>query len=137
MAETIRCNRCSNDALTIEHDRFALCAQCWLDDNKHKHTRIKGTQTMARIEKGSVGWTEKEIQTLKQMRADKIPMKEIAAVIGKSPSACFNFVQRYGDRFGISVDRKKGTQTACTVDNWHGSVPYLHWTITKSWSKQQ
>lgn len=90
---------------------------------------------MARIKKGNIGWTEKEIATLKEMRSNKRPVKEIAQVLNKSPSACFNCVQRYGDRFGITVDRKKGSQKACTIDNWLGSVPYLHWTITKPWSK--
>lgn len=36
MTQTIKCNRCNNDALTIEHDRFALCAYCWLKQNAPK-----------------------------------------------------------------------------------------------------
>lgn len=83
---------------------------------------------MARWAKGGVSWTPEQIETLKAMRASGEPTKAIAKALGKTPSATSNFIQRYGHRYGIAVDRRSNTQR----DN-SGSIPYLHWMITKPW----
>lgn len=84
---------------------------------------------MARWAKGGVSWTPQQIETLKAMRASGEPTKAIAEAIGKTPSATSNFIQRYGDRYGITVDRRCSSQQGY----YNGSVPYLHWIITKPW----
>ena len=91
---------------------------------------------MGRYAKGGVSWSDKDIKTLIRMRAAGKPIKIIAKAVNRSPSAVSNFVARYGDRFGISVSRQKfhgGKGVKNFNDIYNGSVPYLHWTITKPW----
>lgn len=83
---------------------------------------------MARWAKGGVSWTPEQIETLKAMRASGEPTKAIAKALGKTPSATSNFIQRYGHRYGIAVDRRSNIQR-----EYNGAVPYLHWSITKPW----
>lgn len=87
---------------------------------------------MARWGKGSVSWSDEDIETVKRLRAADAPLKDIAEAVGRNYGAVNNFIQRYGDRFGIKVKRRNQAASGL-ISSYNGAVPYLHWSITKPW----
>lgn len=85
---------------------------------------------MPRWERGCVSWTPEQIDIVRDMRASGACNKDIADAVGKSYGATNNFIQRYADRYNIVTKRRgvKGFESS-----YNGSVPYLHWSITKPW----
>lgn len=90
---------------------------------------------MGRYAKGAVAWSDKDIETVRKLRAADVPLKDIGVAVGRSRGAVANFIARYGDRFNIKVKRsnQRGKVFSNTLSSYNGSVPYLHWTITKPW----
>ena len=87
---------------------------------------------MARFTRGQVGWTDTEIEKLRELRNSGVDLKTIGKELNKSPSACSNFIQRYADRYNIKTNRR-GQHDSGFYNTYNGSVPYLHWSITKPW----
>jgi hypothetical protein len=93
----------------------------------------------------NVPWTEEEIETTIRMYKDHKTNFEIGSVIGKTPDAVKTKLGKLRKQFNLPPrDQsllRKGTKadvpqgmTAFDRD-WKGSVPFGHWTITKSWKK--
>lgn len=87
----------------------------------------------------SSAWTEQERSTFSEMWNSGMTRYEISQELGKSPNAIKMYVQRHRDE--LELEKRKtlggrGKTTNREFDRkWHGTVPFGHWTITKSWSK--
>jgi hypothetical protein len=96
----------------------------------------------------NIKWTDKDAQDLITLWNKKIVMSEIAYTLGKTPSAISSFISRNKKWLGIEPrpfnfggTPKKPLEErlrVTTLDKeWAGSVPFGHWTITKSWTNSE
>jgi len=83
--------------------------------------------------KGSHCWSDHEIDTLRRMKRKDAPTREIAHVLGKPEHSIYDFMFLYAEDYGIPIRRKPQVDIEQFNKDWHGPVPYLHWTITKPW----
>jgi len=82
-------------------------------------------------------WTEQSIETFKSMYLNGASIKTIAETLNTTHSAVKMYAQRHRSELGLSKRIKKHDRPKSPIDKeWYGSVPYLHWTITKAWSKR-
>ena len=78
------------------------------------------------------------IETIRTMRRNEASLAEIAQATGLKRNQIAHFLNRYGATYGIAVRTKAKNRQVSEFDKqWQGSVPYLHWTITKPWRIQE
>lgn len=85
-------------------------------------------------------WTEEQVSTLRTMIAAGKSSREIGLAVGKTSSAVRRVVAIHKENLqlirppirGRPRDDERFNKTEFDKA-WYGSVPYLHWTITKAW----
>ena len=88
-------------------------------------------------------WTEEQICTLRRMVAQGATSKQISEAIGKKPAAVRKVIGKRKDDLELTLPPIRGrnpTPRPTTTDfekQWYGSVPYLHWSITKPWKASE
>lgn len=96
----------------------------------------------------NVTWTDDDAKTLITLWNKDVVLTEISYTLGKSPSSIRSFIFRNKHWLGIKPRplNFKGTPKkpleerlrVTTLDKeWAGSVPFGHWTITKSWNNSE
>lgn len=84
-------------------------------------------------------WTQKEINTLVDMWSNGDTISDIANKLKKKRSAIAQYAHRNREKLGLgyrqTVARARPKNTSFE-QQWHGSVPFGHWTITKAWGKK-
>jgi len=88
-------------------------------------------------------WSQEQIDTLVEMSLAGYEHVDIGKAIDKNPSAIRNYLMHNRKKLGIpprkvrvrtnSARSKQGSEFD---KEWFGSVPYLHWSITKAWRCQ-
>jgi len=88
-------------------------------------------------------WTESEIKVLTDMWKNGFSTKEIAHELGRNKVQVKSFVSRKRSELGLEprtsynqrldVEDRKSEYDKWLDRMWKGSVPYLHWSITKPW----
>ena len=90
-------------------------------------------------------WQNSEIDKLKELWDDGVPVKDIAVLLGRTPRS----IGRYVDKNRAILELKRRDKLKCalagqkeywqsktekTFENaWRGVVPLGHWMITKPW----
>ena len=86
-------------------------------------------------------WTDKDIETLQRMWREGYSSYAIADAVNRKPNSVRQYVANNRDLLGLSKRTRyevKPYKSVTEFDKlWYGSVPFGHWSITKSWSKQQ
>ena len=85
-------------------------------------------------------WTNEQVSTLRTMIAAGKSSREIGLAVGKKPSAVRRVISLHKENLQlikpvIQGRSREGERFNATEFEkaWYGSVPYLHWTITKAW----
>jgi len=80
-------------------------------------------------------WTDEDVNTFVTMYNDGATIQQIANSLDTSRNAVKMFAQRHRKRLGLArrIDRKQPPKSPIDKQ-WHGCVPFGHWTITKQWS---
>ena len=85
-------------------------------------------------------WTKKEITSLVDMWRNGDSIADIANKLKKKRSAVAQYAHRNREKLGLGhrqvVVQAKRKQKPPFEQQWAGSVPLGHWTITKAWSKK-
>ena len=83
-------------------------------------------------------WNDEDINTLVRLWREGSSVQQIADVLGTSRSSVKMYVQRHKEELGLERRTQKTDNMKSFRDSfnkqWHGSVPYGHWLITKPWS---
>lgn len=84
-------------------------------------------------------WKEEEIDTLVTMWMEGEKVADIAKKLNRKRSSVIQYAHRNREKLGLgyrqTVARAKPKNTSFE-QQWHGSVPFGHWTITKAWGKK-
>ena len=94
-------------------------------------------------EKTVRGWTETELNELKNMWNKGKTIREIAEKLKRTPNSVKMCMYRHKEMLNLinkhkgGRPRKQDKPVSKFEKQYYGSVPYLHWTITKSWGKAQ
>lgn len=88
---------------------------------------------MART-KGAHTWSDEEISIVRRLRRQGAQITDIGEAIGRKPHCVSDWLRRYAKDYNIPAKEKPRVNLAQFEREWYGSVPYLHWTITKPWS---
>ena len=85
-------------------------------------------------------WKQEDIKTLVEMWRNGDSIADIANKLNKKRSAVAQYAHRNRAKLGLGhrqiVVRAKRKQKQPFEQQWSGSVPFGHWTITKAWSKK-
>lgn len=85
-------------------------------------------------------WTQKEIKTLVDMWSNGDTISDIANKLKKKRSAIAQYAHRNREKLALErrmpIVQAKRKHKQPFEQQWLGSVPFGHWTITKSWSKK-
>jgi len=88
----------------------------------------------------SEGWSKDEQRLLVELWNEDLSTKKIAEGLGKSFSSVKMYIQRHRKELGLDrrlVKKARASSGRPEFDKeWYGSVPYLHWSITKAWRCQ-
>lgn len=96
---------------------------------KITHNAMRNTN-MSRYKKGQTVWPSEDIETLRSLKSRGVPIADIATKLGRSKESVKGFCRRFSEVYDIPVKRRSD----CNFDKeWHGSVPFGHWSITKPW----
>jgi len=84
-------------------------------------------------------WDQADIHMLVHMRNTGSSVTQIAEELGRSCSSVKMFISRHGEALGLKprIDFKAPAKSYRPQwdKEWHGCVPFGHWTITKPWGK--
>jgi hypothetical protein len=84
-------------------------------------------------------WNEKDLETLRRMLAEGATSTEIGEAVGRNPATVRQYIRNNAHKLELLLPaiRGRGEKPVASFDKqWYGSVPYLHWSITKPWGKQ-
>lgn len=91
--------------------------------------------------RGKYPWSEDDIRTLQRMWREGYTSLDIGKAVNRSPSTVRQYVVNNRDNLGLHkryAPQKTDYRNQSEFEKlWYGSVPFGHWSITKSWSKQQ
>lgn len=85
---------------------------------------------------GMTAWSDEHIQILRKMVAAGKPSHEIAQAVGRTPSTVRSYLRNNKDKLELTPPDIRGRNrwNEKQFDKlWRGSVPYLHWAMTKKW----
>jgi len=85
---------------------------------------------MARYKKGQTVWPSEDIETLRSLKSQGVTIAEIATELGRSKESVKGFCSRFAEVYDIPLERRSNSNFD---KEWHGSVPFGHWSITKPW----
>lgn len=92
-------------------------------------------------------WTDEENEILVRMWKNNHYVHEICTALDKTEACIRNYVQRNRDWLGLEkrpanfrkINDKYKLHGAAYMKafnkEWHGPVPFKHWTITQRWSQ--
>jgi transposase len=86
-------------------------------------------------------WTDLDIGIMRKMLKDGKSSTEIGKVLDKSPTTVRSYVQRKKSDLNLIAGSIQGRSQKpedlydeeVFEKEWAGSIPHLHWAITKSW----
>lgn len=85
-------------------------------------------------------WNEQDLMILRRMLADKKTSVEIGEAVNRNPTTVRQFIRNNADSLGLDIPMIRGRyryNPKSFEKQWLGSVPYLHWAMTKPWSKRK
>lgn len=83
-------------------------------------------------------YTEQDVKTLVRMWQDGYTASEIGQTLNKSIASVRQFAHRNRKRLNLEIREGGKPMSKTTFEQaWQGSVPHLHWTITKPWRIQE
>jgi IS30 family transposase len=85
---------------------------------------------------GREAWSDEDVKTLRKMVAKGETSTAIAEAVGRNPSTVRQYIRNNARKLGLHLPpiRGRGEKNMASFDReWYGSVPYLHWSITKPW----
>ena len=85
-------------------------------------------------------WSEKDVLTLRRMLLDGKTSPEIGKALNKSAATVRQWMSNNRTSIeDVLMERpRNGGRFYCSFEKqWKGSVPYLHWSITKPWRLEQ
>ena len=84
-------------------------------------------------------WKQEEIDILVTMWHQGETAADIARKLNRKRSSILQYAHRNREKLGLgyrqTVARARPKNTSFE-QQWHGSVPFGHWTITKAWGKK-
>lgn len=81
-------------------------------------------------------WSDEDVKTLRRMVSKGETSTAIAEAVGRNPSTVRQYIRNNARKLNLHLPaiRGRGERTMASFDReWYGSVPYLHWSITKAW----
>ena len=84
-------------------------------------------------------WKPEEIDTLVTMWHQGETTADIAKKLNRKRSSILQYAHRNRDKLGLGrrqVVVKAKPKNLSFEQQWYGSVPFGHWTITKAWGKK-
>jgi len=85
-------------------------------------------------------WNEQDLLTLRRMLAKGHTSTEIGDAVGRNATTVRQFVRNNADKLELDMPLIQGRYRYNPKQfnkQWKGSVPYLHWSITKPWRLEQ
>lgn len=90
---------------------------------------------------GMTAWSDEHIEIMRRMLADGCSSTEIGKAVDRKPSSVRAYIARNKTILDLTLPDIKGRTSkgmprydATKFEKeWSGSVPYLHWSITKPW----
>ena len=84
-------------------------------------------------------WKQEEIETLVAMWHQGETAADIAKKLNRKRSSILQYAHRNREKLGLGhrqVVAKARPKNLSFEQQWYGSVPFGHWTITKAWGKK-
>ena len=84
-------------------------------------------------------WKQEEIDTLVTMWHQGETAADIARKLNRKRSSILQYAHRNRAKLGLGhrqVVAKARPKNLSFEQQWYGSVPFGHWTITKAWGKK-
>jgi len=83
-------------------------------------------------------WPQSDIKQLCELWNEGLSVQQVADHMGRTYGSIKMFLGKYRDELGLEKrqGKKCGKKLSTRPEfdkEWYGSVPYLHWSITKSW----